>query len=119
MAYKDKSEAIKYNNEFNKQKYDRISLLVPKGKKEIIKASADNSGESVNSFINRAVDMLIASGGSNGFIQTKDDQELISCFISHTELEKITAYLSDGETVGDYVRAAIIDKLKADTAAQQ
>ena len=106
-------------NKYIEGHYDRINLTVPKGKKEIIKEHADNSGESVNSCINGAVDMLITGGDSNGFIQTKDDQELISCFISHTELEKITASLSDGETVGDYVRAAIMDKLMADTAAQQ
>ena len=56
MAYKDKATAIKYNNEFNKQAYDRISLLVPKGKKEILQAVAKANKESVNSFINRLID---------------------------------------------------------------
>ncbi len=55
MAFKDKEKAIKYNNEFNKNAYDRINLIVAKGKKDIIKAHADNKGESVNSFINRAI----------------------------------------------------------------
>lgn len=61
MAYKDKSNAIKYNNEFNKQAYDRISLLVKKGKKEVIQATAQARGESVNSFINRLIDREIES----------------------------------------------------------
>lgn len=56
MAFKDKEKAIKYNNEFNKNAYDRINLTVPKGEKEIIKAHADKTGESVNGFINRAID---------------------------------------------------------------
>lgn len=56
MAFKDKGKAIKYNNEFNKNAYDRINLTVPKGEKEIIKAHADETGESVNGFINRAID---------------------------------------------------------------
>ncbi len=56
MAYKDKSSAIKYNNEFNKQAYDRINLTVKKGKKEIIQAAAQYTGESVNTFINRLID---------------------------------------------------------------
>ncbi len=56
MAFKDKGKAIKYNNEFNKNAYDRINLTVPKGEKEIIKAHADKTGESVNGFINRAID---------------------------------------------------------------
>ena len=56
MAFKDKEKAIKDNNEFNKNTYDRINLIVPKGEKEIIKAHADKTGESVNGFINRAID---------------------------------------------------------------
>lgn len=38
------------------EKLDEIKLRVPKGKKDIIKAHAESKGESVNSFINRAVD---------------------------------------------------------------
>ena len=56
MAYKDKADAIKYNNEFNKQAYDRINLTVPKGQKEIIQAMAKAKGESVNALINRLID---------------------------------------------------------------
>ena len=59
MAFKDKEKAIKYNNEFNKNAYDRINLTVPKGEKEIIKAHADKTGESVNGFINRAINEKI------------------------------------------------------------
>lgn len=35
---------------------DRINLTVPKGKKDTIKAHAEAQGESVNGFINRAID---------------------------------------------------------------
>ena len=51
MAYKEKSEAIKYNNEFNKKAYDRINLTIPKGQKEVIQAAAAAQGESVNAYI--------------------------------------------------------------------
>lgn len=37
------------------EKLDRINLTVPKGRKEIIKAHAAAHGESVNGFINRAI----------------------------------------------------------------
>ena len=60
MAFRDKQAQIFYNNEFNKNQYDRISLMVKKGKKEIIKAKADANGESVNAFINRAIEKLLA-----------------------------------------------------------
>ena len=56
MAYKDKKNAVKYNNQFNANKYDRINLTVPKGRKEIIQAAADNTGESVNGLLNRLID---------------------------------------------------------------
>lgn len=39
-----------------KSSYDRIDLKVPKGNKDKIKAHAEQNGESVNGFINRAID---------------------------------------------------------------
>ena len=35
---------------------DRVSIAMPKGKKDIIKAHAEAHSESVNGFINRAID---------------------------------------------------------------
>lgn len=55
MAYKERSEAIKYNNEFNKKAYDRINLTIPKGQKEAIQAAANAHGESVNAYIYAAI----------------------------------------------------------------
>ena len=45
-----------YKNQWQRENVDRINLTVPKGKKEIIKAHSEARGESVNAFINRAVD---------------------------------------------------------------
>ena len=59
MAFKNKADATAYQNQFIAQTYDRINLTVPKGKKEIIKAHSAAHGESVNAFINRAVDEAI------------------------------------------------------------
>ncbi len=47
MAYKKTNKLIEYNNDYNKTHYDRISLLVPQGKKEIIKQQAELNDESV------------------------------------------------------------------------
>ena len=49
-------DQIKYQNEYNKQKYDRITIMTPKGKKDKIKAAAKAAGISVNEFINQAID---------------------------------------------------------------
>lgn len=38
---------------------DRVSVAMPKGKKDIIKAHAEARSESVNGFINRAIDEAI------------------------------------------------------------
>jgi len=38
-----------------KEKYDRMELTLPKGKKEQIKAFAARKGESVNAFVARAI----------------------------------------------------------------
>ena len=32
-------DPVKYKNDFNKETYDRISLLVPKGRKEVINST--------------------------------------------------------------------------------
>lgn len=55
MAYKNKSDAIKYNNDFIKQAYDRINLTVEKGQKEVIRAAAERVGEKVNTYIKNAI----------------------------------------------------------------
>ena len=47
---------ISYQNEYIKEKYDRINLTVPKGAKEQIKAKAAAQGMSVNEYINRLID---------------------------------------------------------------
>lgn len=46
-------------NKYKRANYDRLEMLVPKGKKEIIKAHAESMGESVNGFISRAIDNQI------------------------------------------------------------
>lgn len=43
-------------NKWMAKAYDRVNLTIPKGKKEKIQAHAEARGESVNGFINRAVD---------------------------------------------------------------
>lgn len=43
-------------NKYVKNNYDRINVTFKKGKKDILKVHAEKCGESVNGFINRAVD---------------------------------------------------------------
>lgn len=54
MAY---SEAQKEATaRYNKKAYDRIDLVMPKGKRAAIKAFAESKGTSTNKFINDAID---------------------------------------------------------------
>ena len=46
-------------NKYNAKAYDRIALQVKKGKIETIKAHAEQQGESLNGFVNRAIDETI------------------------------------------------------------
>ena len=44
---------------YDQEKIDRIAMRVPKGKREVIQAHAQEQGESINAFLNRAVDETI------------------------------------------------------------
>lgn len=46
-------------HKYVKANYDRLDLTMPKGKKDTIKEHAGTQGESVNAFINRAIDEAI------------------------------------------------------------
>lgn len=48
-------------NKYMAANYDRINLTVPKGKREEIKEYAETNGESVNGFINRAIDEIMGA----------------------------------------------------------
>ena len=50
------SEAAKRAaKKYDQEKIDRIAMRVPRGKREIIQAHALEQGESINAFLNRAV----------------------------------------------------------------
>lgn len=46
-------------HKYIKANYDRQEITMPKGKKDAVKAHAEAQGESVNAFINRAIDETI------------------------------------------------------------
>lgn len=52
-------------NKYKKTNYDRIELVVPKGRKAEIKDYADAVGESLNAYINGAIDLRIAQESSD------------------------------------------------------
>ena len=54
---------IKYQHEYNKKNYDRIEISVPKGQKIIIKETAKAAGQSVNEYINQAINERMERNG--------------------------------------------------------
>ena len=50
---------------YMKENYDVYQMRMPKGKKDIIRSHAESHGESLNGFINRAIDEAIARDSTN------------------------------------------------------
>ena len=42
-------------NRYVSKNYDRLNIMVPKGKREQLKNHAESQGESLNGFVNRAI----------------------------------------------------------------
>lgn len=53
-------DATKYKNDFQKEKYDRIIVNVPKGQKATIQAHAKELGKSVNAYVVELINADIA-----------------------------------------------------------
>ena len=56
MARLKTKTTAQIKNDYAKKAYDDVRLQVKKGKKETIRAHAEARGESINGFINRAID---------------------------------------------------------------
>ncbi len=52
-------------NRYNAKAYDRIGIVVPKGKKDTLQSYVLGRGESLNGFVNRAIDEAIERDGRN------------------------------------------------------
>ena len=79
---------------YNAKAYDEIQVRVSKGKKDTIQAHAAAQGESVNSFINRAIDQTMAQEAVGGTARSVNVGEVSL----HAEAEKRVPAASDGRT---------------------
>lgn len=53
---KEKFNQVKYQNEYNRLKYDRVGIVMPKGKKDVVKEKATAAGQSMNEYVNQAIE---------------------------------------------------------------
>lgn len=56
MADSQGTAQTRAKNKYNAKAYDSLRIVVKKGRKDIIKAHAEQRGESLNGFVNRAID---------------------------------------------------------------
>ena len=66
---KNSPARIRANNRYNQKAYDRITLALPKGTKEALRAMAAARGESLNRLIGRAIQEQIAKQDCGAFKQ--------------------------------------------------
>ena len=90
---------------------DRVSVAMPRGRKDAIRERAAAQGESMNGFINAAIDSALSP------------QDAPQCAVSDftamavsEDAERINAHTErTGETTEDFIRRAIADTIKRDT----
>ena len=109
---KNSKARIAANNKYNAKTYDRINIAVPKGKKEKIRIYADEHGESINSFINRAIDAaMVGTSEKSDQVQPVEQQQE-----SKTEIEKSDNWREDFE---EFIRQNEEQKAAAKSAKQK
>ena len=50
--------SVALKNDYNRERYDRLNIMVPKGKREILKNRAKSMGMSLNRYIMTAVEQF-------------------------------------------------------------
>ena len=92
---------------------DRLSIALPKGHRDTIKAHAEARSESVNGFIKRAIQEAIER--DNGTVPTEVNELKIK--MSPGNQEVVCGYAEvHGESVDDFVFRAISETMKRDIA---
>lgn len=132
MAYKDKSAAVKYNNEFIKSAYDRINLTVPKGRKAELQTVAERHGQSVNGFLNSLIDEALERERAGGvpagspevegtgagvmvFPEGSPNGDISSRFISQWGPDFQTALTDSGQSAEEYVTQAVRERVERES----
>lgn len=60
MDKENKFDKVKYNNQYNGKNYDRVSLMLPKGQRDILKKIAIQKGyRGINGLVNDLIKIVI------------------------------------------------------------
>ena len=108
-------------NRYIAKAYDRINLTVPKGKKETIQAHAETQGESVNGFINRAIDHQISQDRDKGPSEALQDPSgcMVVSLPSEAYERAVAASEAAGEALPDFVARAVETQAQRDETARR
>ncbi len=96
-------------HKYVKDNYDRIELTVPKGRKAELKALADSRGQSVNAFVNEAIDAAVSG------VAVQVGGALLT---AKALTEARSAAESAGETVEAFIERAIETQAARDKRAR-
>lgn len=109
MSYTDTKK--RNNRKWDAANLDRVSVAMPRGRKDAIRERAAAQGESMNGFINAAIDSALSP------------QDVPQCAVSDftamavsEDAERVKEHTErTGETTEDFIRRAIADTIKRDT----
>lgn len=104
---------------YNAANYERVELRLKRGKKDTVKAHAESYGESLNEFVNRAIDCQMERDGAGG------PQEAAGAAagaggisLSSDTLESAQqAAERTGEAVGEFLARAVETQVKRDKSS--
>ncbi len=97
-------------HKYVKDNYDRMELTVPKGRKAEIKAIAESRGQSVNAFVNEAIDAALT-----GSVAQPDGDTVLT---PKALTEARTAAEAAGEPVEAFIERAVTTQAERDKLAR-
>ena len=108
-----------YKNTWQKENVDRVNLTMPKGRKAVIQAHAETQGESVNGFINRAIDHQISQDRDKGPSEALQGPSWGEGIFLHPEALQTArnAAQKAGEMVSRFVERAVETQAQRDEAS--
>ena len=97
-------------HKYIKDNYDRMELTVPKGRKAEIKAIAESRGQSVNAFVNEAIDAALT-----GSVAQPDGDTILT---PKALTQARSAAEAAGETVEAFIERAVTTQAERDKLAR-
>lgn len=103
-------------SKYMKENYDVYQIRMKKGQKDIIKAHAEAQGESVNGFINRAIDHQISQDRRKGPSEALQgsSEGLVVSLPSEAYKCAVDASEAAGEGLPDFVARAVTIQAQRD-----